>query len=380
MIGNSNYTHPKWYNLSNALSDARDVAEKLKTLGFDVMMLADGNLDEMTASINHFFEKANNYNVAMFYFSGHGKREGDDDYILSTECANNEFTMSDLIEKSDNWIANGYGYNRKMIYVIDACRNSVGGKKSNNTAMPKKKTILFYSTSRDDPAWDQLDDDSGNGPFAQKFIPLIGSTGKKIDEEFKIIRDSVEYYATRRGKEQHPEVVKDIDFAFRIAEVPQNVGVSPKEAYTLAKANLGRSMADINRRIELYKIASQSFPAAKDSLGSEYEKKGNTDSAFYWYSQSKSNRAIYKCALIMLDPANSQVFGKQRTEALKLLESIADRYSPAAYYLGMIYVNDNFFRISNQEVELYNKGLSLLKTAAQKGHREASEMLKELSE
>jgi hypothetical protein len=380
VIGNSNYSHPNWNNLANAISDARDVAEKLKSLGFDVMMLADGDLDEMSASIEDFFEKAKGYNVALFYFSGHGKREGDDDYILSTQCGSNEYTMSKLINESDAWIKHGQN-NRKMIYVIDACRKPVGvtGEK---TAIPKKETILFYSTSRDEPAWDQVDD-SGNGPFAKEFVQVIGSTGKKVDDEFKIIRDSVESYTKRKNwqKKQTPEVFKDIDFVFRKAEpAPQQVGMSPKEAFTLAKANRGTSEADVSRRIELYKVASQRIPAAKDSLGTEYLNKGKIDSAFYWFDQSKSDLAIYKRALVMLDPSNSLFFGKQRAEALGLLESIASKYSPAAYYLGMIYVNDNFYRNGSKQVELYNKGLSLLRLAAQKGHREASEMLKELSE
>ena len=130
-----------------------------------------------------------------------------------------------------------------------------------------------------------------------------------------------------------------------------------------------------NKRIELYKMASLSVYESLDSLGIEYERLEKYDSAYYWYKQSNTIFSKYKRACLLLDykSSNTLIKIKGNDDAFKLLEDIADSYSEAAYYLGMLYLN----RPHNKNDQISLKGWNLIKKAADRGHLKAKKIYKE---
>lgn len=73
VIGNANYASTRLDSLHSPLKDARDVREKLEKLGFKVRpVIENGSKKTMRKAIMDFIKEAKNYDVALFYYSGHG--------------------------------------------------------------------------------------------------------------------------------------------------------------------------------------------------------------------------------------------------------------------------------------------------------------------
>jgi uncharacterized caspase-like protein len=71
IVGNKDYQNPDAV-LKNPINDAIAMRNALQKLGFDVLYY--NNLDRIAfeKAIDDFGVKLNNYNVGLFYYSGHG--------------------------------------------------------------------------------------------------------------------------------------------------------------------------------------------------------------------------------------------------------------------------------------------------------------------
>ena len=195
VIGNAKYVDRPLANPSN---DAQDIASKLKTLGFDVMTLVDGNLEQMEKSISSFATKAAAYDVALFYYAGHGIQYEGDNYLIPVnggitdetqlryKCTNVGFVL-DLLEKS----------NCKMkIIVLDACRDNPFKKSSSRSIgncglsimTAPVGTLIAYATSPNDVA---RDGQGRNSPYTSSFLQALNTPGLKIYDLFQQISESV---------------------------------------------------------------------------------------------------------------------------------------------------------------------------------------------
>ena len=67
--GNTNYLG--YDILPVCANDASTIGKKLNELGFDTLMLIDGNIEEMKNSIRRFKRLTKNADVAVFFYSGH---------------------------------------------------------------------------------------------------------------------------------------------------------------------------------------------------------------------------------------------------------------------------------------------------------------------
>jgi len=91
IVGVSNY---KWWpKLPNAANDAKEVAKKLKVLGFEVKLVLDPTYREMRTALNEMIYKIGNEKsrALLFYYAGHGETETLADetkmgYIIPKDC------------------------------------------------------------------------------------------------------------------------------------------------------------------------------------------------------------------------------------------------------------------------------------------------------
>jgi uncharacterized caspase-like protein len=79
VIGNSNY--PDDHDLKNPTNDATDLGAQLKSYGFDVSVALNCTLKEMDRHLKAFRKLLETYEVALFFFAGHGMNVN----VLSTE-------------------------------------------------------------------------------------------------------------------------------------------------------------------------------------------------------------------------------------------------------------------------------------------------------
>lgn len=194
VIGNSNYSNAP---LKNPVNDATDVASKLKSLGFEVMLVTDGGKKLLDQKINEFGNKASSYDVCMFYYAGHGIQYNGDNYLVPVDVANlasqsdipydciNAGRVLGKMEESNS---------KTNIVVLDACRNnplaptrdlSGGGLSSMNAP---RGSIIVYSTA---PGSVAIDGQGRNSPFTSAFLKELDEPKVEILNFFKHISKSV---------------------------------------------------------------------------------------------------------------------------------------------------------------------------------------------
>ena len=80
VIGNSTYSGIS--TLTNPVNDANDVAAALRSLGFTVEIVRNGNLDQMEDAIFNFTRKlgAKRDTYGLFFYAGHGVQSGNDSF------------------------------------------------------------------------------------------------------------------------------------------------------------------------------------------------------------------------------------------------------------------------------------------------------------
>ncbi len=85
VIGNAAYQNET--PLVNTLNDARDVATKLKALGFEVTKVENAGRRMLSRSVNQFIRKVHGTDsVALFYYSGHGLQVSGRNYLIPVDA------------------------------------------------------------------------------------------------------------------------------------------------------------------------------------------------------------------------------------------------------------------------------------------------------
>lgn len=288
VIGNGNYQELDI--LPNAINDVRDVSDRLKQLGFDVVTLYDGDINDMQTTVNSFFQLAQGYQVALIYFAGHGIRYEGKDYLLSVDRGNlsikDECSLDYLVVESEKWKSNG----KVMIFVIDACRDRAGFATAGDyrTIEAKKGTAILQSTSSGEVAMD-ADAGKGNSPFATAFINGIGQSGNDIDEDFFSIRKEVSR-STNESQTPRTSLGGGYNFCFCKSCKPQSTKIqntsnyddiqTQRATYTAELledyAKRGNEQSDkknYEEAVRLFRIAAEGEnPEGQNGLGFCYEK------------------------------------------------------------------------------------------------------------
>ncbi len=191
VVGNSHYSNSEM-NLANPENDARDVAEKLKGLGFEVVLKLDATKENMEKELSVFGEKAKDYDVAMFYYAGHGIQSKGVNYLIPTnindlaennlkwKCVNIEQVL-DVMEDSQC---------KLKIVVLDACRNDPLSRKWHRSTATRGLsimsspigTIIAYSTA---PGMTAQDGTARNSPYTEAFLNTLDQPNLDISNFFQ---------------------------------------------------------------------------------------------------------------------------------------------------------------------------------------------------
>lgn len=197
VIGNSHYSNSEM-NLANPKNDATDVAEKLKNLGFEVVLKLDATLEDMDKGLSSFREKAKEYDVAMFYYAGHGIQSKGVNYLIPTnidnlaednmkyKCVDMERVL-DVMEDSKC---------KLKIVILDACRNDPLSRRWHRSAGTRglslmnapTGTIISFSTA---PGSTALDGKGRNSPYTEAFLNTLDMPNLDVFHFFQKVGASV---------------------------------------------------------------------------------------------------------------------------------------------------------------------------------------------
>lgn len=203
VIGNAEYQYTT--RLNSPVADATELGQILKELDFDeVRVVRNADAKEMKEAIDNFTEDAKQYNVALFYYSGHGVQKDQENYLLPIDfkgektselfdCGKPRYIMSDLDEA---------GCMLKII-ILDACRDNpfsmAKGLKSKGLAAMEgtKGTLIVYATAENKVAMDGQPGE--NSLFTKALLHALYRPGLNLHEVFEDV--GVEVDNLSRGKQ-----------------------------------------------------------------------------------------------------------------------------------------------------------------------------------
>jgi Caspase domain len=193
VIGNGNYDHvPK---LPNAVNDAHAMAQELglSLHGFKVIYDHDLPRASMWSRINDFIDAARRYDVALFYFAGHGVQINNTNWLVPTDIPNDlqrgadvqaqSVSMGDVADMMAE--ANPRGVN---MLIIDACRDNPFAGNGQNTGAARglatmagaNGDIFLYSAGSGQTALDGLTPNDLHGLFTRELLTAMRQPGVPV--------------------------------------------------------------------------------------------------------------------------------------------------------------------------------------------------------
>lgn len=218
VVGNSAYKSVS--ALVNPANDATDIGQKLKGLGFDVLLATDADHGKMSTLLEDFKNRVTREHTALVFFAGHGVTVNNESFLLPVDTP----VEIDLDEKGDLKAEAIHRHLVSMAHMLspleaakiglvflDACRTNasqtdrnlrVVSLRTNRTVQILRGTgsmeikasahsagvFRAYATQLDNVA----SDGSGrNSPFTKALLKHIGTKGISIQEVMFRVRKSV---------------------------------------------------------------------------------------------------------------------------------------------------------------------------------------------
>jgi hypothetical protein len=217
VVGNSQY--PLVGELRNPENDAKDMAEALRKLNFNVTLKLNADQQEMEIAIQDFGDRIQKESVALFYYAGHGVQLEGNNYLIPVQSGIKQardvrykaVDLNMVIDVMD------YAENGKNIIILDACRNNPFPKeKSRNASLGLARTnvpagsLIAYATS---PGSVAIDGEGRNGIYTSYLLENIYTPGIPVEMVFKRVLQGV---ASDTERKQIPWMSSslDIDFYF----------------------------------------------------------------------------------------------------------------------------------------------------------------------
>ena len=215
IIGNSEYKNGGV--LKNSVNDANLMASTLKDLGFTVIKRTDATRAQMAQAVTEFWSKLGQFNVALFYYAGHGVQVNGVNYLIPVDATLESRDMVAFEAISVNDISSKFEeYDKNInILILDACRNnpfkswSRGGDRGFKAMNPASGTIIAFATSEGATA----DDGEGtNGLYTEQLVKQLRQP-VPIEKVFKLTRVEVERASNGKQSPQEWSKLKG-DFYF----------------------------------------------------------------------------------------------------------------------------------------------------------------------
>ncbi|MEO8666889.1 MAG: caspase family protein [Bauldia sp.] len=246
VIGNSAYAAGA--ALANPANDAALMADKLRSVGFEVTALPDLDQRGMKRAVGDFAEKvatAGDGAVALFFYAGHGIQVGGINYLIpvdadirqESDVAIQSMALPDVLDAIEQ------GRASVNIVILDACRDNPL-KRSFRSATrglarvnAPAESIVAFSTAEGETA---ADGTGANSPYTTALAATLVTPGLPIEQVFKQVGRKVK---EATGSSQLPFVASNLynDFTF----VPTgSAAESPATPTTPALANPGPDRAE----------------------------------------------------------------------------------------------------------------------------------------
>lgn len=198
IIGNDTYKFGG--TLANPVNDARDIADTLGSLGFEVIYGENADQRTIKTNMDDFGQRLVNYDVALFYYAGHGIQVKGTNYIVPVDAnlMNEQDVEYDCVEIGRILAKMEVARSSVNIVILDACRDNPFERAwSGRSAQTKglafmnapSGSLIAYSTSPGKTASDGV---QRNGLYTGTLLKYLTRPNIQIEEMFKLVREEVE--------------------------------------------------------------------------------------------------------------------------------------------------------------------------------------------
>lgn len=192
VIGNA--TYPGVGALKNSGNDARDFGNKLKSLGFEVILRTDVKQKEMLRALTEFGGKISPGTEALFFYAGHGMQVKGRNYLIPVDAEIRQESDASSEAVDVDQLLDKLAPARLSMVILDACRNNPferrfrGGGQGLAQINAPTGTLIAYATA---PGKVAADGDGRNGLYTSELLAAMDEPGIKIEDVFKRVRANV---------------------------------------------------------------------------------------------------------------------------------------------------------------------------------------------
>jgi len=264
VIGNGTYAEAG--TLANPVNDALDIADKLRSIGFEVIEGNDLGKRELERSIGEFSDALEGAGVGLFYYAGHGLQVDGRNYIVPVDARLDMPVKLQLEAVPIDEVLDIMEQQTKVSLVfLDACRNNPFARSLSRTATTRSATALaglaqFDSTRGSFIAFSTapgavaMDGTGRNSPFASALLRHIGEPGQSINDMMIAVRRDV-VSQTREGQRpwEQGSLLERFEFVPGEGPAPKpKPAAEPAPAPAPQVAALERSVGDDKASIEQF--------------------------------------------------------------------------------------------------------------------------------
>jgi uncharacterized caspase-like protein len=212
VIGNGAYKNVA--NLPNPPKDATAIAALLRNVGFDVVQGTDLNRTGMTDTLRKFASEAENADVAVFFYAGHGLQLDGKNYLLPVDSnpkSEIDVKLGGPIEV-DTMLDQIMSTAKVKLVFLDACRDNPFVEQISRSVKTRSLTIksgmaemkssegtlLAFATA---PGQVALDGTGGHSPFTKALLDNLAAPNEEISVSLTKVRAEV---ADLTKKKQSP--------------------------------------------------------------------------------------------------------------------------------------------------------------------------------
>lgn len=249
VIGNAAYPQP----LLNPVNDARAMAERLRRLGFEVLLRTDITAAQLQKASAEFSTQARGADIALVFYAGHGAQAGEANYVLPLGANMNALSAAAIAAQgvSVSSLAGDLQRTgaRGAVLILDACRQEYtrggavmvpgGGNAASHgfadTQAPRG-VVIAYSAGPGALARDFWSPDSRNSPYTSALLDALDAPGLPMGDVFSQVAARV---AAMTHDVQKPRVSFGETSARLVLNMGSGKGVSQPAPGVLASGNNG---------------------------------------------------------------------------------------------------------------------------------------------
>ena len=211
VIGNGQYILGN--SLKNPRNDAEAMKKQLGLLGFTVIYRLDRTYAELQKDISEFGREAKNYDLALFYYAGHGIQYADENFLVPVNAQlEYEETVRAECVSLNLVLDNLRGADVKVgVLILDACRTlpfkrnwvskrrTLGTPEGLRPMTPPSGTLIAYAADVNQTADDNPTEP--NGLYTSILLKYLKVPGLTLEQIFKHTRSEI---IEKTGKKQEP--------------------------------------------------------------------------------------------------------------------------------------------------------------------------------